>query len=236
MYLSLFIFYPIKYAMPYSTFIKLKLEKRQRITDIALRAFALQDYEAVSITRLMQELALPKGSFYQYFEDKKDLYFYLFEHFQQKKETITAQYVSKTTAHFFDFWEELLVGELQYHWENPVEWSFWLNAHRERNSLEIGNLQMLILQRMAQQLLGTLRQESKHGYIRQDLNIELSAYFFAQTGDAITQFILHKYNLNLAENIRESKTLPAFPTIEVRIVVSQWLAMLKRSVTTQGEI
>lgn len=216
--------------MPTATFLKLKPEKRQHITAHALQAFALQDFEAVSITRLMQALRLPKGSFYQYFEDKKDLYFYLFDYFQEKKENTIAEYPKRNVATFFDIWEDVLVGELQYYWQNPTEWSFWLNAYHERNSPEIGNLQALILQRIAQQMLSALHQEGRQGTIRQDISLDLQAYFLASTQASIAQFALHKYQINLAETITQNNNLPAFPAIEVRIMVAQWLQLLKSSI------
>jgi AcrR family transcriptional regulator len=86
--------------MPTNTFFKLKAEKREKITTLALYAFATQDFEVVSISRLMQDLAMPKGSFYQYFEDKRDLYFYLFEHLQQKKDAHLASLVGGRQGKF----------------------------------------------------------------------------------------------------------------------------------------
>jgi len=219
--------------MPKPTFLKLKPEKRAHFNTLALQAFALQNFGAVSITRLMQALALPKGSFYQYFEDKKDLYFYLFDHFQQKKAHALATQTTqnKPPASFFDLWANFLCEELAYYWQNTAEWSFWLNANNERNTPEIGDLQAIILNRTAQQMLGSLRQESRQGNIRQDINIELQAYFLAQTHQGIAQFLLHKYGLKLTEAIEQDVALPAFPAIEVRMVVRQWIDLLKSSIT-----
>jgi AcrR family transcriptional regulator len=221
--------------MPTQTFLKLKPEKRQHIIDIALNFFALQDFEAVSITALMKELALPKGSFYQYFEDKRDLYFYLFEHLQQKKDTALAQNTPQARSSFFENWEDWLFAELQYHWQHPQEWRFWLNAYREQNSPALGNLQALILGRVAQQFLGTLRQESRQGNSRQDIPMELQAHFLAPTSDQIARYILHKFALSLEENIKQKTSLPTLPTIEVKIVIQQWLMLLQKGITNVVE-
>ena len=217
--------------MPKSTFLKLKIEKRTLIENVALKAFALQDYEAVSISRLMQDLALPKGSFYQYFEDKRDLYFHVLEHFQQKKEETLAQKMAKMPVNnsFWGYWAETLYQEWQYHWANPIEWGFWLNAQRERNSTEIGNLQALILQRIAQPFVAHLRQESRQGRVRQDVPIELQAYFLAQTQQNLTHYLLHKYPISLPEVIRGNETLPALPATELQMSIQQWLQLLQSS-------
>jgi AcrR family transcriptional regulator len=71
--------------MPKQTFFNLPEEKRQAITDIAITEFADNDYKSASISRLVAQAGIAKGSFYQYFEDKKDLYFYLIDLGSQEK-------------------------------------------------------------------------------------------------------------------------------------------------------
>lgn len=39
--------------------------------------FAKAPYQDISINHLIKSIEIPTGSFYQYFEDKKDLYFYI---------------------------------------------------------------------------------------------------------------------------------------------------------------
>lgn len=213
--------------MPTNTFFKLKAEKREKIITLALYAFATQDFEVVSISRLMQDLAMPKGSFYQYFEDKRDLYFYLFEHLQQKKDAHLASLVGAGKASFWENWEEWLVAEVLYHAQNPIEWSFWLNAYKERNSPALGNLQALIQDRIAQQFLANLKQEGRQGHLKQDAPLELQAYFLGQASLGINAFVLHKYELNLDSIIMQKRSLPTLPTIEIRLIIQQWLALLK---------
>lgn len=65
--------------MPTSTFFNLPEEKRRRVVDAAIEEFSVYTYEQASIARIIQYASIPRGSFYQYFSDKKDLYFYLLE-------------------------------------------------------------------------------------------------------------------------------------------------------------
>jgi AcrR family transcriptional regulator len=65
--------------MPKQTFFNLPDEKRQTLIDLALDEFAGNDYQSASISRLVAQAGIAKGSFYQYFEDKQDLYSYLFQ-------------------------------------------------------------------------------------------------------------------------------------------------------------
>lgn len=65
--------------MPKDTFFNLPQEKRERITKSALGLFASNPYHAVSVNQLVKAAGIPKGSFYQYFKDKKDLFRYLIQ-------------------------------------------------------------------------------------------------------------------------------------------------------------
>ncbi len=63
--------------MPTETFFNLPSDKRQLILDLAMEEFAENDYRNASISRLVSRAGIAKGSFYQYFDDKQDLYLYL---------------------------------------------------------------------------------------------------------------------------------------------------------------
>jgi len=65
--------------MPKETFFNLPEEKRQHFLDIAMAEFAENDYVNASISRIVAEAGIAKGSFYQYFADKEELYHYLLE-------------------------------------------------------------------------------------------------------------------------------------------------------------
>jgi AcrR family transcriptional regulator len=65
--------------MPKETFFNLSEEKREHITNIAIDEFANHNYAEVSISRIVARAGIAKGSFYQYFEDKEDLFSYLLD-------------------------------------------------------------------------------------------------------------------------------------------------------------
>ncbi len=63
--------------MPTDTFFRLPEAKRARILESAWEEFTTVAYVDVSINRIIQKAQIPRGSFYQYFEDKSDLFFFL---------------------------------------------------------------------------------------------------------------------------------------------------------------
>ncbi|HYF94492.1 MAG TPA: TetR/AcrR family transcriptional regulator [Symbiobacteriaceae bacterium] len=65
--------------MPLQTFFNLPEPKRQAIIDLAIDEFAEHDFPSASISRIVSRAGIAKGSFYQYFADKKDLFLYLLD-------------------------------------------------------------------------------------------------------------------------------------------------------------
>ena len=67
--------------MPKSTFFNLPDSKKNHLMDVAIDEFSKDLYQNISINRLIKSMGIATGSFYQYFEDKKDLYFYVVSYY-----------------------------------------------------------------------------------------------------------------------------------------------------------
>ena len=65
--------------MPTSTFFRLPEEKRARLIEACWDEVSQVRFSEVSINRIISAARIPRGSFYQYFEDKEDLLHYLME-------------------------------------------------------------------------------------------------------------------------------------------------------------
>lgn len=63
--------------MPSLRFEKIDKEKRDRIIYVALKEFANNEYEKVSINKIIKKADISRGSFYTYFIDKEDLFLYI---------------------------------------------------------------------------------------------------------------------------------------------------------------
>ncbi|ANU27013.1 TetR/AcrR family transcriptional regulator [Planococcus versutus] len=63
--------------MPKLTFYNLSIEKQQHLIDIAKEEFSNASLSDASIANIVKAAGISRGSFYQYFEGKEDLYFYL---------------------------------------------------------------------------------------------------------------------------------------------------------------
>lgn len=63
--------------MPKNTFFALPAERRNRLVREAIAEFADKSHAEASLSQIARRARIPKGSFYQYFEDKLDLYRWL---------------------------------------------------------------------------------------------------------------------------------------------------------------
>ena len=69
--------------MPTATFYRLPEEKRERLLQACWGELTRVRFTDVSINRIIAAAHIPRGSFYQYFDDKEDLIRYLLEDMRQ---------------------------------------------------------------------------------------------------------------------------------------------------------
>ena len=73
--------------MPKQTFLNLPEEKRQAVINAAIDEFAEYGFKAASINRIVANSGISKGSFYQYFDDKMDVFRHLLDVLGEEKKT-----------------------------------------------------------------------------------------------------------------------------------------------------
>lgn len=94
--------------MPLPTFFNLPEEKREKIIQFALDEFSTNDYQSASISKIVTKAGIAKGSFYQYFVDKSDLYTFLLELGAHKKAELMAISLDRNSeVSFFDSLDQL---------------------------------------------------------------------------------------------------------------------------------
>ena len=74
--------------MPSKTFYNLSQEKQQKIIDASKKEFSNNLYQDVSLNQIIKNSNISRGSFYMYFTDKEDLYFYLLNEYKANFEKV----------------------------------------------------------------------------------------------------------------------------------------------------
>lgn len=106
--------------MPKDTFLNLPNNKKERILDASIEEFARYSYHKASITRIVSKAKIAKGSFYQYFEDKKDLYKYILDKSgEEKMKVLNEALIKLDQSDFFEAIRKLYVAGIKFAKDNP---------------------------------------------------------------------------------------------------------------------
>ena len=106
--------------MPKTTFFNLPEEKRRLILDLSIEEFAERDYKSASISNIVARAGIAKGSLYQYFDDKHDLYLYLIELAGEEKKVFLASHPPPDPAmNVFDYLRWLMQMGARFELSNP---------------------------------------------------------------------------------------------------------------------
>ena len=102
--------------MPTATFFRLELEKQEKIITAAKKEFSAESVQDASIANIIKEADIPRGSFYQYFSGKEDLFYYLFDLVRKKPEEQFIFYLEnadgdlfQTFRDFFSYFAKLVL-------------------------------------------------------------------------------------------------------------------------------
>ncbi|MCP4425599.1 MAG: TetR/AcrR family transcriptional regulator [Chloroflexi bacterium] len=106
--------------MPKETFFNLPDKKRALIEETAVSEFAAHGYDNASINRIVAGAKIAKGSFYQYFADKKDLYKHLMARITEKKLDYISPVLQNPGDHdFFTLLQAAYRSGLDFARQNP---------------------------------------------------------------------------------------------------------------------
>lgn len=101
--------------MPKLTFYNLPDEKRQTLVQAIKSEFSRVPLFEASISNIVKAAGIPRGSFYQYFEDKDDAFFYLLNELAEQEKYNFLSILSLHDGDLFetavDFYERLLEEE-----------------------------------------------------------------------------------------------------------------------------
>ncbi|MHB1134323.1 MAG: TetR/AcrR family transcriptional regulator [Chloroflexota bacterium] len=89
--------------MPKQTFFNLPESKRQALVEVAIDEFARHGYRGAAVGRIAERAGIAKGSLYQYFADKRDLFGYLLDLATQEKLAVLRQMPPEPGMDFFTY-------------------------------------------------------------------------------------------------------------------------------------
>lgn len=87
--------------MPSETFFRLPESKQQRIIEAIKEEIARVPYENFSIGNVIRQCSISRGSFYQYFRNKEDIYLHLISGYQKQIFQHMKDTLQKNNGDFF---------------------------------------------------------------------------------------------------------------------------------------
>lgn len=88
--------------MPKITFFNLPEDKKETLIQAAKKEFSRVPLYDASITNIIKEAGIPRGSFYQYFEDKEDAFFFLLNELTKEHKYIFIHLLSSNNGDIFE--------------------------------------------------------------------------------------------------------------------------------------
>lgn len=185
--------------MPKPTFFNLPNDKRELILDIAIEEFANNNYQNASVSSIVAKAGIAKGSFYQYFEDKQDLYLYLIQLAgEEKKRYLENSTPPDPQMHLFDFLRWVIREGARFEFSKPL--LAQVASRALFSDKPLGDSPLLHLQTMVKTYYQGLVQLGKaQGVIDPTLDDELGVFLLSTTFNNFGKFILEKNQVNLDE-------------------------------------
>lgn len=182
--------------MPKQTFYNLNEAKRNAIVKASIEEFSIHTYNEASVNTIVERSGISKGSLYQYFEDKKDIYLYLIEYAGQAK----LEYLqAHSPISFDDFYEglcTLMIQGTQFSLQNPLYSRLLYKAFQGPLVDEsLARLKELNRDYMTR-LLGDAMEK---GDIRNDVAIDVMVFFLNALTTEFAQFVAEKAGMSWDE-------------------------------------
>jgi len=113
--------------MPKQTFFNLQKSKQDVLIDAAIKEFSRVPLNEAAISNIIATADIPRGSFYQYFENKEDLFFYVFSIFGKKGEKTFVNSLKKNNGDLIETFVQMFEILLTF-FRNDEKRSFFKNA------------------------------------------------------------------------------------------------------------
>lgn len=126
--------------MPTTTFFNLPPPKREKLLRAAVAEFARRPCGEVSINRIIQAAEIPRGSFYQYFADKTDLFRHVLRCYDRQLETAVSKSLDRCGRQPLELPLALFDLVLAHIRENRDEFSQFLSILRQNIGMDAGQL------------------------------------------------------------------------------------------------
>jgi AcrR family transcriptional regulator len=213
--------------MPNETFFNLNDKKRKRIFKVALKEFAVNDYNSASINNIVKEAKISKGSMYQYFENKKDLYLYLLEKASEKKLNFISKNTTKDKDDFFEMLKKMHLEGARFDLTHPKYSKLILNAMNESLIDELGDIGVELKQRSDQYFESYIIEAQKQGKLRSDIDSKLLSFLVSRISMSLIDYVTEQYEFSYRKLIENNINKMPISDEELEDILEDFISVLK---------
>jgi len=177
--------------MPKQTFFNLPEEKREKIVSAAVDEFVEYGLENASTNRIVSNSGIAKGSFYQYFEDKQDVFKHLLALLEQEKlEYFRDKHPPSMNLDTFEYFHWMIKVGMEFNTVNPRMVQA-ISRVMFGEGLYYANFDN-IRDRTTQGLQAIIKQAIGRGEIDPSVDVELAVMIMETWSNAISNYILNE--------------------------------------------
>lgn len=213
--------------MPKKTFYNLSKARQEEIIKACFKEFILYDYINASVSRIVRNLGIAKGSFYRYFESKKDLYFFLLDRATAIRMKNVKELFESPLEDFFTLFEKNFEMKIKFDLTHPLESAFLYNLMLERNNEDIGNIPLRSKEMILELLTPVIENYRKRGMIRMDIPTSYLAYSIIQVQMGIYDYLMLTHNTDFRKNIKEKQSVFSISEKDILVTVKEFSKILK---------
>ena len=190
--------------MPTTTFFNLPPPKRERLLRAAVSEFVQKPFNEVSINSIIRIAQIPRGSFYQYFSDKSDLFHHILGHYARLMEDAAFSNMDACGG-------DLLAAPLVFFdraiiciRENKLECQILTSIIRQNMGMDVGqiwdfsNMAQLILERTDMSRLRIAGQEEQTALLDLLFSSTMQALMSASCGKLTPEEIRERLTNKIA--------------------------------------
>lgn len=175
--------------MPKETFFNLPTDKRALIEDVAMDEFASHSYDKASVNRIIQGAGIAKGSFYQYFEDKADLYKHLMQlAVQAKLQNMSPIMMQPEKLDFFEMLREMYISGLKFAQSHPRLVDIGNRLLQEKDKPIYKEVMGDNMSNAYDIIGGMIEQSIQKGEIRPNIDVRFTSYMISQLNVALVEY------------------------------------------------
>lgn len=217
--------------MPTQTFFNLDNEKRELILTHAMEEFSERSFNEASVNTIVRNVGISKGSLYQYFDDKVDLYLYILEIAGQKKfqflETCDSCFEGDD---FFELLTELMVRGCEFDLNNPIHSKL---LHQALTGPLVGKSMENMLKMNRQYMEQLLRKGVIKHQVRKDVDFDMLVFFLTTITNEFAKYVASKTDLAHVGDLYHPQQLSTVKELDLPAMIKELMKLIKNGLASE---